>query len=80
LKTSHERREFFSGKRVLTEFHKRHLHSTGMSKEIFIYSCAKEASKRKSVIAFVATLFRALGIVDTAVESQPASSSEGNVH
>lgn len=65
IKCESKRRESFDGKRVLDEFYKRHLHSTGMSKEIFIYGCAREASKRKSVVKFVDTLFQALDISDS---------------
>jgi len=68
LETQHKRREFFDGKRVLTEFHKRYLHSTGMAREIFIYGCAREASRRKSVSAFIEVLFGKLGIVDASRE------------
>jgi hypothetical protein len=69
LQKEHKRREFFDGKRVLTEFYKRHINSTGMPREIFLYSCAKEAGKRKSVVVFIAALFRLLGIVDTPTEA-----------
>lgn len=64
LKAEHKRREHFDGKRILSEFYKRFLHATGMSKEIFIYDCAKEASNRKSVKDFVTSLFKSLRIVD----------------
>lgn len=62
LRTNHKRREFFDGKRILTEFYRRHLHSTGMSKEIFIYNCAQAASSRKAVCEFVEGLFERLGV------------------
>ena len=60
LKAATKRRELFDGKRVIDEFFKRHLHPTGMSKEIFVYSCAREASSRHSVAAFIEALFVAL--------------------
>jgi hypothetical protein len=63
LKVERKRREHFDGKRILAELHKRFLHATGMSKEIFIYSCAREARKRKSVKAFVDSLFQAIGVI-----------------
>ena len=50
------RREFFDGKKVLNKFYRNYLHSTGMSKEIFIYQCAQVASKRTSVKQFVTAL------------------------
>jgi hypothetical protein len=58
IKTNNKRREFYHGKKVLAEFYKRHLHSTGMSKEIFIYGCAQAANKRKSVDEFFSGLLR----------------------
>ena len=60
LKAAAKRRELFDGKKVIDEFFKRHLHPTGMSKEIFVYSCAREASSRHSVAAFIEALFVAL--------------------
>ena len=60
LKAAAKRRELFDGKKVLNEFYKRHIHITGMSKEIFIYSCAREASSRQSVAIFIEALFATL--------------------
>jgi len=51
------RREFFDGKEILDRFFKQHVASTGMSKEIFLYECAREASDRSSVKSFVEALF-----------------------
>ena len=59
----HKRREIFDGKKVLEEFYRRHMRSSGMSKEIFVYSCAKEASDRNSVRKFVDTLMVKMGMV-----------------
>ena len=56
------RREFYRGKSIFEEFYKRYLQQTGMSKEVFIYSCAREARKRKSVVRFVDELMTAIGI------------------
>ncbi len=64
LKTEMRRREFFDGKRILDEFYKRHLHATGLSREVFIYSCARQASKRKSVLEFERMVFGALGLTN----------------
>ena len=55
-----QRREFFHGKKVLNRFYSAHLKASGMSKEIFLYSCAQTAAKRASVSAFVDHLFAAL--------------------
>lgn len=57
-----QRREFFNGKKTLMEFYKKHLHQTGMPKEMFIYACAQEASERTSVNRFVQELFKQMGI------------------
>lgn len=62
LTAEQRRRELFDGKRIMDEFFKRHLRDTGMSKEIFIYTCAKEASSRQSVSRFIEALFAALGV------------------
>ena len=68
LRATERRREFFDGKRVLEMFFRKHLHDTGMSKEIFVYSCGKQASARQSVSSFVEALFATLGIApDTPV-------------
>jgi hypothetical protein len=67
LGAADKRREMFDGKRILGEFFARYIHSTGMSKEIFIYLCAKEAAGRTSVSSFVEKLFSALGIAETDV-------------
>jgi hypothetical protein len=62
LKTENKRREHFDGKVILQEFFKQHLHASGMSREIFIYECARQASKRRSVAEFVTKLFAVIGI------------------
>ena len=72
VKADTRRRELFDGKRVLDEFHSRHIHPTGMSKEIFVYECARQASKRQSVAEFVSTLFATLGINERAEAQQPS--------
>ncbi len=57
LRIQLKRREHFDGKKILNEFYGRHLHRSGMSKEIFIYECARAAADRKSVKRFVEELF-----------------------
>ena len=57
LRASNQRREYFDGKKLLDEFYRRHLHSTGMSKEIFVYECARCAADRRIVKKFVDELF-----------------------
>lgn len=64
--SSNRRREFFDGKEILTRFFTGHVHSTGMSREIFVYECARQASRRTSVSTFVSALFDVLGIADSA--------------
>ena len=51
------RRENYDGKKILDEFCRRYLHRSGMSKEIFVYECARAAAKRKLVKGFVKDLF-----------------------
>lgn len=63
VKEAVRRRELYDGKMIMDSFFRSHLHDTGMSKEIFVYTCAKEASSRQSVSAFIEALFTALGIV-----------------
>ena len=62
MESANQRRELYDGKRILDELYRQHIHATGMSKEVFIYLCAKEATARTSVASFVETLFSALGI------------------
>ncbi|MBN8777502.1 MAG: hypothetical protein J0H13_12645 [Thiomonas arsenitoxydans] len=62
LEAANRRREMYDGKRMLDEFFKTRVHSTGMSKEIFVYQFAKEAAARTSVATFVESLFSALSI------------------
>jgi hypothetical protein len=62
LKLEKWRREHFDGKAILNEFFKLHLHASGMSREIFVYECARQASKRRSVQDFVAQLFDFIGV------------------
>jgi hypothetical protein len=69
LAAAQKRREMFDGKRVLDELFKAHIHTTGMSKEIFVYLCAKEAASRTSVTSFVEALFASIGIVTAEVSS-----------
>lgn len=65
IKSNNQRREFFHGKKILDDFFKRHLHSTGMSKEIFIYDCARQANERNSVRRFVGELASSIGLRPT---------------
>ena len=56
------RRENYDGKRVLEQFYGSYLHKTGMSKEIFVYECARAAADRKLVRNFVDELFKELNL------------------
>lgn len=57
LNDDNKRREYYHGKNILNSFYREYLHETGMSKEIFIYECAKQASQRASVKKLVKELF-----------------------
>lgn len=57
LDQSKQRREQFDGKKVLREFFRQHLHSSGLSREIFTYYAAKRAAKRRAVKAFFDAFF-----------------------
>ena len=50
------RRENYDGKKILDKLYRKYLHNSGMSKEIFVYECAKAASERKLVKRFVKDL------------------------
>ena len=50
------RRENYDGKKILDEFYRRYLQDSGMSKEIFVYECARAAATRQSVKRFVGDL------------------------
>lgn len=67
--TETRRREFFAGKEILDRFFKCHVAHTGMSKEIFVYGCAREASQRTSVKAFVEALFSTIGVAAPSAET-----------
>ncbi|TWU49442.1 ATP-dependent nuclease [Rubripirellula reticaptiva] len=57
IKIENRRREQFSGKRVLKALHSKALHSTGISKEVFLFYAAREAGKRQSVKVFFDEFF-----------------------
>ena len=44
IKAQGRRPDFYHGKAILDEFYRRHMHASGMSKEIFVYECARVAS------------------------------------
>lgn len=71
IKSESKRREFFDGKKILEKFFKAFMHDSGMSKEIFVYRCAEEASKRKSVQSFVSDLMKKLGLKAEPTSGQP---------
>ena len=60
IKRSNARREFFHGKSIVEEFFRRYLQPSGMSKEIFVYNCAKCAQGRRCVKQFVKGLMGSL--------------------
>ena len=69
IQQKNKRREFFQGKRILDEFYTEHMHSTGMSKEIFIYECARCAGGRATVKTLVGKLMCELGLVSVAPDA-----------
>lgn len=76
LKAESKRREYFDGKLVLRESHKNYVNKSGMSREIFIYQCAREASKRRSVEKFVTDLFEVVGVTSTATTAEREKKQE----
>ncbi len=58
-----ERRENYSGKEILRRFYGTHLNNGMMSKELFVYECARAAANRKSVRDFVDNLFQEISTV-----------------
>ena len=62
LRDENGRRENYDGKRVLEQFYRTYLHKTGMSKEIFVYECARAGADRKLVRHFVDELFKELNL------------------
>ena len=62
IKAQGLRMDFYHGKAILDEFYRRHMHASGMSKEIFVYECARVASTRPRVRAFVDTFLASIGI------------------
>ena len=64
LEEAKKRRENYDGKKILEELYRRHLTKTGMSKEIFVYECARNAAKRKLVKRFVEDLFQTIENMD----------------
>ena len=60
IKDSTKRRENFHGKTILDHFFKKHLHKSGMKKEIFIFESARHARDRSSVSRFFNDFFESL--------------------
>jgi hypothetical protein len=60
LREQQRRREEFHGKEVLTGFYRRHLHHTGMPKNIFTFEAARYASRRKAVSKYFDAFFTML--------------------
>lgn len=52
MKTENKRREHFHGKKLISAFYKKYLHSTGMAKDIFLFEAARYARRRKLVSTF----------------------------
>ena len=62
LRERNLRRENYSGKDIIDAFYRVHMHRTGMSKEIFVYECARAAAERNVVKDFVQGLFEGMGL------------------
>ena len=56
LEEERTRRENYDGKKILAEFYGKHLRTSPMPKELFIYECARAAATRQSVKRFVEDL------------------------
>lgn len=57
LRSASQRREFFDGKAVLSEFYERHVKPCALPKGVFVLIVAKEARRRRSVQAFFDNFF-----------------------
>lgn len=55
-----KRREHFHGKRALELFYQRHVHSTGLAKNVFKYEAARHARERKAVKSFFDDFFNTI--------------------
>ena len=62
IKAQGRRADFFHGKTILDEFYRRHMHASGMSKEIFVYECARVASTTTRVRDFVEGFLTKIGV------------------
>ena len=62
VRSQNRRREFFHGKRIVEEFYRRHMQMSGMSKEIFLYECARLARGREKVKRFFAHLTKTMDL------------------
>lgn len=65
-----KRRENFHGKEALELFYRRHLHSSGLAKNIFKYEAARHARERQSVKQFFEEFFK------TVLKKQVAPSAD----
>ena len=64
LEGNKRRREHFHGKNVINAFYAKHLHATGMKKEIFKFLGAKKARDRKAVTTFFDAFFAELRSIE----------------
>ena len=62
IKAQGRRRDFYHGKVILDEFYRRHMHASGMSKEILVYECARIASSTPRVRTFVEGFLARIGL------------------
>lgn len=57
LRQANRRREQFHGKNAVNELYRRHLHRTGLPKNVFLFEAMRHARHRKSVRAFFDAFF-----------------------
>ncbi len=60
LRVAHRRREHFHGKDAVNEFYRRHLHRTGLAKNVFKFEAMRHAKHRRSVAIFFESFFSEL--------------------
>lgn len=60
LKLRNQRRERYHGKEAVKLFYGRHIHKTGMPKDVFIFEAMRHAATRKSTGEFFEEFFKAI--------------------
>lgn len=60
IRVAQRRREEFDGKKLLQDFFRQHLHSSTLSRQVFMFYAARRARRRRSVIGFFDQFFTEL--------------------